>query len=159
MCSSDLEEVAPAEVKEVINEEPEDLFGYAKLEEKAKPLPIYTPKKAAAPLVQEEQTSAKVTVAEAGLGISELPPELSENDILRLERHLKESDPSLSRAEAYFYARHCTMGKYYTINDFKEVIGCAYETARTSMDHLSNSGYYRKEKFKNKFIYTPTKKA
>ena len=153
------EEVAPVEVKEVINEEPEDLFGYAKLEEKAKPLPIYTPKASATPLPQETPTATKVTVAEAGLGISELPPQLSENEILRLERHLKESDPSLSRAEAYFYARHCTMGKYYTINDFKEVIGCAYETARTSMDHLSNSGYYRKEKFKNKFIYTPTKKA
>ena len=63
--------------------------------------------------------------------------------------------PSLSRAEAYFYARHCTMGKYYTISQFKNEIGCAYETARTSMEHLAASGYYRKEKFKNKFIYTP----
>ncbi|HOA11141.1 MAG TPA: hypothetical protein PKO14_01810, partial [Bacilli bacterium] len=72
---------------------------------------------------------------------------------------IRESDPSLSRAQAYFYARHCTMGKYYSINDFKEVTGCAYETARTSMEHLANSGYYRKEKFKNKFIYTPTRKA
>jgi len=74
--------------------------------------------------------------------------------LLRLERHIRESDPSLSRAQAYFYARHCTMGKYYSINDFKEVTGCAYETARTSMEHLANSGYYRKEKFKtNLFIH------
>ena len=28
---------------------------------------------------------------------------------------------------------------------FKETTSCAYETARTSMDHLANSGYYRKE--------------
>lgn len=155
-----IDEVISEPVNEVINEEPEDLFGYAKLEEKAtRPVPVYTPKAAAKQVIKEEVNEPTVTVSEAGLGISELPPQLSENEILRLERHLRESDPSLSRAEAYFYARHCTMGKYYTINDFKEVIGCAYETARTSMDHLSNSGYYRKEKFKNKFIYTPTKKA
>lgn len=149
------------EVKEEVVTAPTDLFGYAKEEarEKAKPVPVYTPKAGAVVMPKEEPTIAKVSVEEAGLGVGELPPTLSENDIFRLERHLRESDPSLSRAEAYFYARHCTMGKYYTINDFKEVTGCAYETARTSMDHLANSGYYRKEKFKNKFIYTPTKKA
>lgn len=157
-----IDETAPFVEEKAVEEvlpEPTDLFGYAKVEEEVKPIPVFVPKAPATPLPKEEPTEPKVTVEAAGLGISELPPQLSENDILRLERHLRESDPSLSRAEAYFYARHCTMGKYYTINDFKEVIGSAYETARTSMDHLANSGYYRKEKFKNKFIYTPTKKA
>lgn len=147
---------------------PTDLFEHAQAEVaekeetfKSEPVPVYTPKKSAIPLPlpPREEEGVKVTPEEANLGITQLPPELSENDILRLERHIRESDPSLSRAQAYFYARHCTMGKYYSINDFKEVTGCAYETARTSMEHLANSGYYRKEKFKNKFIYTPTRKA
>lgn len=145
---------------EAVHATPTDLFGYAKEahRETARPESLYKPKPGATVLPKEEPYGMKVTAEEAGLGISELPPTLSENDILRLERHLRESDPSLSRAEAYFYARHCTLGKYYTINDFKEVTGCAYETARTSMEHLADSGYYRKEKFKNKFIYTPLKK-
>lgn len=157
----------PVPEEEIIEEEvseelPSDLFEHAQAEaiEKAKPVPVYVPKPGAItlPTPSSEEEGSKVTPRQANLGITELPPELSENDIMRLERHLRESDPSLTRAQAYFYARHCTMGKYYSINDFKEVTGCAYETARTSMDHLANSGYYRKEKFKNKFIYTPTKK-
>ena len=150
----------PAEEVTVEEPSPTDLFAHALAEEKkaAKPIPVYVPKEGAVNLPKDE-TVVRVSPQEANLGISELPPQLSENDILRLERHLRESDASLSKAESFFYARHCTMGKYYTINDFKEVTGCAYETARTSMDHLANSGYYRKEKFKNKFIYTPNKKA
>lgn len=147
----------PEEVKE---EAPTDLFSYAKVAERESraPAPVFTPKPGAVVLPREESGVAHITSEEANLGVGELPKTLSENDILRLERHLRETDPSLSRAETYYFARHCTLGKYYTINDFKEVTGCAYETARTSMDHLANSGYYRKEKFKNKFIYTPTKK-
>lgn len=92
------------------------------------------------------------------IAIGELPVVLSESDAKLLERHLLESDPSLSRSEAMFYARHCTLGKYYTIANFREFIGCAYETARTSMDHLANAGYYDKQKLKNKFIYTPVER-
>ena len=64
-------------------------------------------------------------------------------------------NPSLSRSQAFFYARHCTLGMSYTISQFKKEVGCAYETARTSMDNLVNLGYYRKEMLRNKFIYTP----
>ncbi len=92
------------------------------------------------------------------VALPKVPVGLSEEDAQKIETHLKEMDPSLSKLEAYFYARHCTVGKYYTIAQFKEVTSCAYETARTSMDHLANSGYYRKEKFKNKFLYTPIKR-
>ncbi len=147
--------------EEPVKEEvPTDLFSYAKVAERESraPAPVFTPKAGAVVLPREDNSAAHISSEEANLGVGELPKTLSENDILRLERHLRETDPSLSRAEAYYFARHCTLGKYYTINDFKEVTGCAYETARTSMDHLANSGYYRKEKFKNKFIYTPTKK-
>jgi len=92
------------------------------------------------------------------IALPKVPVGLSEDDAQKIETHLREMDPSLSKLEAYFYARHCTIGKYYTISQFKEVTGCAYETARTSMDHLANSSYYRKEKFKNKFLYTPIKR-
>jgi len=83
------------------------------------------------------------------------PIALDEVDAARIEEHLMETNPSLKRGEAYFYARHCTIGKFYTISQFKKALGCAYETARTSMDHLASQGYYRKETYKNKFIYTP----
>lgn len=92
------------------------------------------------------------------IALPKVPVGLSEEDAQKIETHLREMDPSLSKLEAYFYARHCTVGKYYTISQFKETTSCAYETARTSMDHLANSGYYRKEKFKNKFLYTPVKR-
>lgn len=38
---------------------------------------------------------------------------------------------------------------------YKKLLHCAYETARTSMDNLVELGFYRKEKLNNKFIYTP----
>ena len=80
---------------------------------------------------------------------------LSEVAASRFEEHLKETHPSMKHSEAYFYARHHTVGKYYTIAQFKKTIGCAYETARTAMEHLVKLGYYRKEQYKNKFVYTP----
>ena len=67
-------------------------------------------------------------------------------------------NPNLSYGQAAFYARHCTLGSKYTIAMYKKEIGCAYETARTSMDNLVYLGYYRKELFKNKYIYIPVKK-
>lgn len=93
------------------------------------------------------------------IAIANLPTGLSEDDALRLENHLMELNPNLSRGQAYFYARHCTLGMNYTISQYKKTLGCAYETARTSMDHLVYLGYYRKELLKNKYIYTPVKKG
>lgn len=92
------------------------------------------------------------------IAISNVPSGLSEEDAKRLEIHLLEMNPNLSRSQAYFYARHCTLGMSYTISQFKKEVGCAYETARTSMDNLVVLGYYRKEMLRNKFIYTPVKK-
>jgi Fic family protein len=73
----------------------------------------------------------------------------------RLQQHLLETHPSMKKGEAIFYARHHTLGKYYTLSQYKQQLECAYETARTSMEHLVKLGYYRKEKYKNKFVYTP----
>lgn len=93
------------------------------------------------------------------IAISNLPTGLSEEEATRLENHLLELNPNLSRGQAYFYARHCTLGMNYTIAQYKKELGCAYETARSSMDNLVFLGYYRKENLKNKYIYTPVKKG
>lgn len=77
-----------------------------------------------------------------------------EIDANRFQTHLLETHPSMRRAEAYFYARHREKGKFYTIAQFKTLMGCAYETARTSMEHLVELGYYFKEQYKNKYVYT-----
>ena len=84
--------------------------------------------------------------------------ELDEKDARRLEQHLLELDVRLKKGEAYFYARHCTIGMYYTIEQYKKALKCVYETARTSMDHLAELGYYKKTKYGKKFVYTPVKR-
>ena len=107
------------------------------------------------PLEEEKPQKVEVRYVKQELAVSYIPPALDEKEAYRLEVHLREMDPSLKKGEAKFYARHCVVGKKYTIQQFKKYIGCAYETARTSMDHLADLGYYRKEQVKNKFVYSP----
>ncbi len=115
------------------------------------------------PIIQQkvEQTPKQIvepiksTPVEPQLAVGYIPPAIDEKQAGRLERYLLESDPNLKRGEAKFYARHCTLGMIYTIAQYKKAIGCVYETARTSMDHLAELGYYKKDIFKNKFVYTP----
>lgn len=90
--------------------------------------------------------------------ISNLTYGFNEEEAKQVERYIIETNPNITKAQAYFYARHCSIGKYYTISQFKKEIGCAYETARTSMDKLVSEGYYSKEGYKNKFLYTPIKR-
>ena len=93
------------------------------------------------------------------LAFSSLPEVLDEKQVARLEEHLLEMDPALKKGEAYFYARHCTMHMHYTIEQYKKALGCAYETARTSMEHLVKLHYYEKALVNNKkFVYTPIKR-
>lgn len=84
-----------------------------------------------------------------------LPVGLDEKDVDLIAENLLELYPSLKRMQARFYASHCTIGKYYSIAQYKKETGVAYETARTSMDNLVNLGFYKKEQIKNKFVYTP----
>lgn len=84
--------------------------------------------------------------------------ELSDKQLRRMAQNLLEEDPLLKKGQAHFYVRHCTKGKYYTIQQYKKCEGCVYETARTSMDTLAKLGYYRREQVKNKFVYTPIDK-
>ena len=82
----------------------------------------------------------------------------SDKQLRRMAQDLLEEDPLLKKGQAHFYVRHCTKGKYYTIQQYKKCEGCVYETARTSMDNLARLGYYRREQVKNKFVYTPIDK-
>ena len=120
-----------------------------KVVEEVKPEPVKVTTRIVEPVeVKEEQKLEEIA-------ISYIPKGLDEKEAQRLEVHLLELDPSLKKGEAKFYARHCTLGKMYTIQQFKQANRCAYETARTGMEHLVELGYYRKEQIKNKFVYTP----
>lgn len=109
------------------------------------------------PITQPEEKYVATNV-NTNIAISNVPLGLSEQEASVLENRLVEMEPTMSRAQAYFYARHCTIGMNYTIAQFKKCLGCAYETARTSMDNLVRLGYYRKEPLKNKYVYTPIKR-
>ena len=126
-------EVKPEPVIEVKKEEPEPVKKEKKVKKANEDLqPTYT-----------------------GIAINVITPELDEAEAKKLEKQLLELDPLLRKGEAKFYARHCVLGRNYTIQQFKKTNNCAYETARTGMDHLVELGYYRKGAIKNKFIYTP----
>jgi len=84
---------------------------------------------------------------------------LSKSEIKDYIRYLLETNPNLNKKQATFLANHCTPGRFYTIQQFKDFASCVYETARTSMDKLAQEGYYEKLQFKNKFVYSPIKKG
>lgn len=84
---------------------------------------------------------------------------LSDREIKEYVEYLLETNPHLNKNQASFFANHCTLGRYYTIQQFKQFAKVAYETARTSMDKLASEGYYEKLQVKNKFVYTPIKKG
>ena len=161
---------APKDFQEARYEQP-TLFEQPMAEEEKKEEPVYLVKEPELPPVKQEEVKPVPAVkevveepvkeitpehlAEEQIAVAYVPPALDERQASRLAQHLLELDPSLRKHEAHFYARHCTLGKKYTIAQYKKSIGCVYETARTSMDHLVELGYYRKEMVKNKFVYSP----
>ena len=138
---------------EPVKEEPVQLVEPEVKQEEPKKEPEVTPvikkEKKAKPVNEELQPTF------TGIAINVITPELDEKEAQKLEKQLLELDPLLRKGEARFYARHCVLGRNYTIQQFKKTNNCAYETARTGMDHLVELGYYRKGAIKNKFIYTP----
>ena len=92
------------------------------------------------------------------IAFSSIPEKIDEAKAKRLEEHLLELDTRLSKKQAYFYARHCTLGKYYSIEQYKKACKCVYETARKGMEELTIFGYYKKIKVRKKFLYTPVRK-
>jgi Fic family protein len=111
-------------------------------------------------IIEQKQPQSMSVPTPVALPKETIPFSASESTIgeveaNRLQQHLLETHPSMKKGEAFFYARHHTVGKYYTLSHYKQQLSCAYETARTSMEHLVQLGYYRKEKYKNKYVYTP----
>ena len=94
--------------------------------------------------------SKPVYVQKTSISISEKE---SATVLNKIETELLERDPNLKKKEAHFYSRHREIGKCYSIADYKRFSRCVYETARTSMDHLAQLGYYKKIQIKNKFVY------
>jgi Fic family protein len=94
----------------------------------------------------------KVTVATSQALVAASLPAMQQQT---LAEQLLYKHPSLKKQMAAFYASHHEPGQFYTISQFRDFANCAYETARTSMEHLVVLGYYRKEPYKNKFLYTP----
>ena len=145
-------ESAPQPQPRSVYEQPKPVYEQPKpapQPEPVRPQPVEQPK----PQPVEEKVVVKPQNEQ--IAVAYVPPVLDERQAARLEQHLLELDPSLRKHEAHFYARHCTLGKSYTIAQYKKSIGCVYETARTSMDHLVELGYYRREQVKNKYVYSP----
>lgn len=143
--------VAPKEEPKVeVKEKPVEqisIFDSPKEEIKVEPVKKVEPK--------VEQKQVQVAFVKPNV----VAPQMSEREAAKYERYLLESDPRLKKGQAHFFARHCTVGMFYTIKQYKRMIGCVYETARTSMDDLAKYGYYEKTNVKNKFVYTPVKKV
>lgn len=156
------EEVIPDEpvvYEEPIKEEPVKEVAIEEVKEEKPHVEIVETKP-----VNKVKKENKVEVVEevkdnpAGVAIRFIPNELDEKTASRLAEHLLEMDVMLKKGEAYFYARHCTLGMYYTIDQYKKSVKCVYETARTSMEHLVQLGYYSKKQVGKKFVYTPVER-
>ena len=143
-----------------------DLFAASEEPEPVKPAPVRA--EPVAPKMEEpeeqpvveqpKKKTVKVTYVQEELAVAYIPVALDEKQAVLLEQDLLERDPELKKGDAKFYARHCNKGKKYTIAQYKKSLRCAYETARTSMDHLAELLYYRKEKIKNKYVYIPVER-
>ncbi len=132
-------------------------------EVKAEEEVIEEPKKERKPpkVADIEEATDYYSVEEDGDSAFSAPRKAAKSDkeVKEMTRYLLETHPLLRKAQASFYANHCTMGRYYTIQDFKRSVRCAYETARTSMDLLAEEKLYKKLRVKNKYVYTPIKQG
>ena len=151
----EVERVESVDLFEASREEEEEVVE----EPKPQPAPVQEEPVESAPVIEQpKKKTVKVTYIQEELAVAYIPVALDEKQAVLLEQDLLERDPELKKGEAKFYARHCTKGKKYTIAQYKKSLRCAYETARTSMDHLAELLYYRKEKIKNKYVYIPVEK-
>ncbi len=106
-------------------------------------------------LIRPEKVNKTVERIEGEISIKMESKPLSDKEAKEYTTYLLESNPSLNKKQASFLATHCTLGHYYTIQQYKKFARCAYETARTSMDKLADQSYYEKKQIKNKYVYTP----
>lgn len=142
-------EPTPIEIEEEVEEEIE----FPEIEEKPEPKNALKPSRIITPEEMKESQAS-------GGRLFEVPGNiLSDKEVKEYVRYLLETNPNLNKKQASFLANHCTPGRFYTIQQYKSFCRCAYETARTSMDHLTNEGYYEKLQVKNKFVYRPANKG
>lgn len=66
--------------------------------------------------------------------------------------------PELSRNEINFIKKYNGRNLNYSINDFQMQNKTSYETARKSLDKLTELKLYLKQKIGKKFVYSPTDK-
>src|SRR5574344_754404 len=129
---------------------------------KPQPAPAPTPVKVAvAPVKKVTPVPAKPLekIPEEPAYTSVPSSNLSDREMKEYARYIVETNPRVRKPQAVFFASHSALGRYYTIQDYKRTMRCAYETARTSMDNLSAEGFYQKLQIKNKFVYTPIKQG
>lgn len=159
------EEAKPEELHVAPSEAPQEEIKEARIEE-----PLNEAKTAPEPIIKEvkktetsnikritPQEMSGASSEERSFEVSVSP--LSEKEVKEYIEYLLESNPNLNKNQASFLATHCSLGHYYTIQQFKKASKCAYETARTSMDKLAEERYYEKLQVKNKFVYRPIKQG
>ena len=146
-------EIPEQEQEEAKEEIAESKPAYEAVEEAIPPSPP-EPKASKVPLLSEEERKAFLE-SKGKSAVTSPGASLSDKEVKETARYLLETNPLLRKKQALFYASHCTIGRFYTIQDFKKATRCAYETARTSMDGLAELGFYQKKQIKNKFVYTP----
>lgn len=100
--------------------------------------------------IKEDQVEDKKPFA-----LPVFPIESSKEEIASIADKLLKTYPKLKKKQAHFYASHCQIGLFYTIEEFKQCEDSVYETARTSMDSLAALGFYKKTQLGKKFVYTP----
>lgn len=154
-----LDEIVLTERDEIKNEqidlsEDEGLNAKSTVEEEAKPSERSVAV-IARPVEFVKPQEPSPYIGESNVALPVFPAGLKEQDVEGIVTNLLEVYPYLKRTQAHFYARHCTIGKHYTISQFKKEENVAYETARTSMDFLAENGFYSKTKVRNKFVYSP----
>lgn len=108
---------------------------------------------------RKEKTLSPETPAAEGfeveLALPAFQPGVERKVVEERTKKLLEVYPFLKKKEAHFYAGHCQVGCFYTIENFMKEELTVYETARSSMEDLAKKGFYRKELQGKKFIYTP----
>ena len=154
-----LDEIVLTERDEIKNEqidlsEDEGLNAKSMVEEEAKPSERSVAVMAR-PVEFVKLQEPSPYIGESNVALPVFPAGLKEQDVEGIVTNLLEVYPYLKRTQAHFYACHCTIGKHYTISQFKKEENVAYETARTSMDFLAENGFYSKTKVRNKFVYSP----
>lgn len=154
-----LDEIVLTERDEIKNEqidlsEDEGLNAKSTVEEEAKPSERSVAVMAR-PVEFVKPQEPSPYIGESNVALPVFPAGLKKQDVEGIVTNLLEVYPYLKRTQAHFYACHCTIGKHYTISQFKKEENVAYETARTSMDFLAENGFYSKTKVRNKFVYSP----